>query len=73
VVIKGAVDEEAVLCTQDKTFALKLVETTNLLLLLPPQEVRAKGHLGAVRTCGAGTAPHTDIAAAGAAATAGAR
>jgi hypothetical protein len=38
-VIKGATEEEAVLCTGDKTFALKLVETTNLLLLLPPQQV----------------------------------
>lgn len=27
------------LCTSDKTFALKLVETTNTLLLLPPQQV----------------------------------
>lgn len=40
VVIKGAPDEDAVMCTEDKTFALKLVETTNLQLLLPPQEVR---------------------------------
>lgn len=39
VVIKGATHEDAVLCTSDKTFALKLVETTNTLLLLPPQEV----------------------------------
>lgn len=39
VVIKGATQEDAVLCTSDKTFALKLVETTNTLLLLPPQEV----------------------------------
>jgi hypothetical protein len=41
VVIKGATQEDAVLCTSDKTFALKAVETTNTLLLLPPQEVRA--------------------------------
>lgn len=41
VVIKGATQEDAVLCTSDKTFALKLVETTNTLLLLPPQEVCA--------------------------------
>lgn len=37
--IKGGQAEEAVLCTRDKTFALKLVETTNTLLLLPQQEV----------------------------------
>lgn len=37
VVIKGATQEDAVLCTSDKTFALKVVETTNTLLLLPPQ------------------------------------
>lgn len=30
------------LCTSDKTFALKLVETTNTLLLMPPQEVRGQ-------------------------------
>jgi len=39
VVIKGAGQEDAVLCTSNKTFALKLVETTNTLLLLPPQQV----------------------------------
>jgi sister chromatid cohesion protein DCC1 len=42
VVIKGSLDEEAVLCTRDKTYALKLVETTNSLLLLPPAEVGAR-------------------------------
>jgi hypothetical protein len=39
VVIKGASEDDAVLCTSDKTFALKHVETTNALLLLPPQQV----------------------------------
>lgn len=32
--IKGRDDEEAVLCTASNTFALKLVETTNTLLLI---------------------------------------
>jgi len=38
VVIKGGQGDDAVLCTDDKTFALKYVETTNTLLLLPPDE-----------------------------------
>ncbi|EEH52035.1 uncharacterized protein MICPUCDRAFT_53535 [Micromonas pusilla CCMP1545] len=33
---KGAPDEEAVLCTRDKTYAVKRVETSNTLLLLQP-------------------------------------
>lgn len=40
VLIKGGKGDDAVLCTSSKTYALKLVETTNSLLLLPPQEVR---------------------------------
>jgi sister chromatid cohesion protein DCC1 len=40
VLIKGDKGDDAVLCTSNKTYALKLVETTNSLLLLPPQEVR---------------------------------
>ena len=39
VVIKGAADAEAVLCTDQHTYALKIVETTNSLLLIPPNEV----------------------------------
>ncbi|KAF6256903.1 sister chromatid cohesion protein Dcc1 [Scenedesmus sp. NREL 46B-D3] len=38
VLIKGGKGDDAVLCTSSKTYALKLVETTNSLLLLPPQE-----------------------------------
>ncbi|WIA31014.1 hypothetical protein OEZ86_001054 [Tetradesmus obliquus] len=38
VLIKGDKGDDAVLCTSNKTYALKLVETTNSLLLLPPQE-----------------------------------
>jgi hypothetical protein len=41
VVIKGGTGDGAVLCTKDATYALKYVETTNTLLLLPPGEVRA--------------------------------
>ncbi|CAI6012594.1 unnamed protein product [Closterium sp. NIES-65] len=39
-VIKGTPEEgdEAVLCTRSSTFALKLVTTTNLLLLVPPHD-----------------------------------
>lgn len=40
VVVKGGQGDDAVLCTQDKTYALKYVETTNTLLLLPPDEAR---------------------------------
>jgi hypothetical protein len=40
VVIKGGHGDDAVLCTVDKTFALKYVETTNALLLVPPDAVR---------------------------------
>jgi len=56
VVIKGGDSEEAVLCTADKTFALKYVETTNTLLLVPPvaagegegEEQEAGGGAGAM-------------------------
>lgn len=34
VCFKGGEGEEAVLCTADKTFAVKSVETTNLVLLM---------------------------------------
>ncbi|CAI7905197.1 unnamed protein product [Closterium sp. NIES-53] len=39
-VIKGTPEDgdEAVMCTRSSTFALKLVTTTNLLLLVPPHE-----------------------------------
>jgi hypothetical protein len=40
VVIKGSADDQAVLCTHNKTYALKSVETTNLLLLIPPNQVK---------------------------------
>ena len=39
VVIKGAADAEAVLCSATRTYALKIVETTNSLLLVPPVQV----------------------------------
>lgn len=39
VVIKGEPDAEAVLCTARRTYALKIVETTNSLLLVPPVQV----------------------------------
>ena len=35
VTVKGAPDEEAVLCTSKATFALKHVETTNSLFIVP--------------------------------------
>ena len=35
VTIKGAADQEAVLCTGKATFALKHVETTNTLYMVP--------------------------------------
>ena len=41
VVVKGAADAEAVLCTGSRTYALKIVETTNSLLLVPPVQVAA--------------------------------
>ena len=41
VVIKGAPDQEAVLCTATQTFALKkLYENSNELLLIPPVRTR---------------------------------
>lgn len=33
--LKGAADEEAVLCSSNKTYAVKSVETSNLVLLVP--------------------------------------
>lgn len=38
VVIKGSEHDDLVMCTHDKTYALKYVETTNTLLLLPPDQ-----------------------------------
>lgn len=32
----GSADDEAVLCTQERTYALKHVQTTNTVLLMPP-------------------------------------
>lgn len=48
VVIKGREDEEAVLCTSRHTYAMKLVETTNLQLLVQPQPQgeAGQGHTG---------------------------
>lgn len=39
VVLKGQPDEEMVMCTSSKTYALKHVETSNALLLVPPRQV----------------------------------
>ena len=39
--LKGAPGEEAVLCSGSKTFAVKTVETTNLLLLVPEEQTAA--------------------------------
>ena len=35
VVIRGDPDEEAVLCTEDKTFELRVADTSNALLVAP--------------------------------------
>ena len=35
VVIRGQADDSAVLCTKNKTYDLKLAETSNTMLLLP--------------------------------------
>lgn len=40
--IKGQPDDEAVLCTSSATYALKHVETTNTLLLVPPTTQKAR-------------------------------
>ena len=42
VFIKGEAAAEAVLCTEESTYALKLVETTNSLLLVPPAQVSSE-------------------------------
>ena len=36
IVIKGSMDEEAVLCTETQTFAMKSLEVSNSLLLIKP-------------------------------------
>jgi len=36
VVVKGAPEEEAVLCTKERSYAVKAVQTSNTLLLVPP-------------------------------------
>ena len=58
VTIKGGAGDDAVLCTDSSTFALKLVETTNTLLLLPPD---AAGD--ADFECAPSPAPPADAAA----------
>jgi hypothetical protein len=42
VIIKGTPSSEAVLCTDSTTYALRLVETTNSLLLAPALEVKVR-------------------------------
>ena len=37
--IKGAEGEEAVLCSENRTFAIKAVETTNSVWLVQPDQV----------------------------------
>ncbi|XP_027348526.1 sister chromatid cohesion protein DCC1 [Abrus precatorius] len=37
VVLRGQPDEDAVLCTQSKTYAIKFVGTSNSVLLIPPR------------------------------------
>lgn len=34
-VIRGDKDEQAVLCSKDKTYDLKIADTSNMLLLIP--------------------------------------
>ena len=36
IVIKGSMEEEAVLCTETQTFAVKSLEVSNSLLLIKP-------------------------------------
>ena len=40
--MKGSASAEAVLCTDSNTFALRMVETTNSLLLAPANQVISK-------------------------------
>ena len=43
IIFKGDYDEEAVLCTKEKTYQVKRVETSNTVLLLAPPEVYDRG------------------------------
>ncbi|XP_031490670.1 uncharacterized protein LOC116257816 [Nymphaea colorata] len=43
VVIRGEPDEEAVLCTSSKTYALKFVSTSNSVFLVPPKGCHSVG------------------------------
>ena len=47
VVVKGAPEEEAVLCTSSRTFLLKQVETSNSLLLVPGAAAPREGEAAA--------------------------
>ena len=38
VFIKGDDNDDAVLCTDDATYSIKLAETSNTVLLIPPNE-----------------------------------
>jgi sister chromatid cohesion protein DCC1 len=40
--IKGKENEEAVLCTDTRTFAIKLVESTNTMLLIPTSQIASQ-------------------------------
>lgn len=42
VVIKGEEGEDAVLCTSTRTFAMRTADTTNLVLLVPPEASTAR-------------------------------
>lgn len=46
--IKGNAEDDAVLCTKNKTYAIKQAETSNTLLLIPGREVR-KSHAHACK------------------------
>eukprot|EP00958_Prasinococcus_capsulatus_P020803 scaffold2752_cov393-Prasinococcus_capsulatus_cf.AAC.42 len=41
--IKGEGDEDLVLCTHDTTYAMKMVNTSNTVLLFPPQGCKSPG------------------------------
>ncbi|KAJ9506644.1 hypothetical protein QJQ45_003728 [Haematococcus lacustris] len=60
VVIKGAESEEAVLCSCNKTYALKYVETTNTQLLVQPEQLRSRATLPPV-VVHASTKAHIEV------------
>jgi sister chromatid cohesion protein DCC1 len=60
-VIKGKPDEEAVLCTNTQTYAVRLAMSSNTLLLVPPPPDKAREGIEDVLTAVASVSSHYEL------------